>query len=136
MKRFVATLLFVATCSTFAVAQSNSKPVDLSLGWNYGYTDEGSGFANLNGWYGTVNWEASKQVGLAFEHESFWGDFEGQGANAHAWLAGATVKLRKGNVKVSPYVQPMVGATRSKSTGTVQWEPTLQLGVARILREG
>ena len=128
MRNFVAIALLVAAGSTIAVAQAPSKPVDVSLGWNYSYTDEGTGFASLNGWYGVVNWEATKRAGLALEHESLWGDFQHLGANQHVWLVGSTVKLREGNVKVSPFLQPMAGATRSKSTGTVLWEPTLQLG--------
>ena len=128
MRNFVAIASLLAAGSTVAVAQGPGKPIDVSLGWNYSYTDEGTGFADLNGWYGVVNWEAGKRAGVAFEHESFWGSFQGQGANQHVWLLGSTVKLREGNVRVSPYVQPMAGATRSKSTGSVEWEPTLQLG--------
>jgi hypothetical protein len=102
--------------------------VDVALAWNYGCLDEGDGFANLNGWYGSVNWEVTPQVGLTVEHESYWGGFHGRGANAHVWVGGVTVKLRKGDVKFSPFVQPMAGATRNESEGVVEWEPTVQIG--------
>lgn len=120
-------LLFILLAASFATASATSKPVDLTLGWTYGYSDEGTGHANLNGWYGSLNWEATQRVGIAFEHESFWGAFQGSGANQHVWLGGATFKLRKGNPKVSPFIQPMGGVTRSSSTGTVQNQPTFQL---------
>lgn len=130
--------LFIASimcCST--VAAQSKKPLDLSLGWNYAYNDQGNGFANLNGWYGTLNWEVAKRLGVSFEHESFWGPFQGAGANAHAYLGGLTVKLRKGNPKVSPFVQPMAGVTHSSSTGAVQDEGTFQLSAgAEITLKG
>jgi len=121
--RFASVLL--ACC---APVHGQSKPLDLSLGWTYGYSDQGNGFANLNGWYGTGTWEFSQRVGASIEHESFWGGFQGRGANQHVWLGGVTVKLRKGNPKVSPFVQPMGGATRSSSSGSIQQQPTFQLG--------
>ncbi len=117
----------IMCCSTLA-AQSKKKPLDVTLGWNYAYNDEGNGFANLNGWYGSLNWEVLSRMGITFEHESFWGAFQGGGANAHAYLGGVTVKLRKGSPKVSPFVQPMAGVTHSSSTGTVQEQGTFQLG--------
>jgi hypothetical protein len=118
-------LVLLAGC---ACARAESKPFDLSLGWSYSYTDAGNGFANLNGWYGTGTWEFSQRVGASVEHESFWGEFQGSGANQHVWLGGVTVKLRPGNPKVSPFVQPMAGVTHSSSSGTVQQQPTFQLG--------
>lgn len=125
MKKLLA-IAILAACSIRVPAQS--KPIDLSLGWNYGYSDEGTGFANLNGWYGTVNWEFSQRVGLSFEHESFWGQFQGAEANQHAWLGGVSVKLRGGNPKISPFLQPMGGVTRSSSSGSVEQQPTFQVG--------
>ncbi len=111
-----------------ASANAQSKPFDVSIGWNYSYTDEGGGFANLNGWYGTATWDFSQRVGASVEHESFWGGYQGSGANQHVWLGGVTVKLRKGNPRISPFVQPMAGATRSSSSSSVQQEPTFQFG--------
>src|ERR1700712_5867842 len=128
------TLILLVGC---ACVNAQSKPFDLSLGWTYGFTDEGNGFANLNGWYGTATWEFSKRVGASVEHESFWGGFQNRGANQHVWLGGVTVKLRKGNPKVSPFLQPMGGVTRSSSSGAVQEEPTFQLGAgADIILKG
>ena len=127
MRRAFLTLIAAPVLSARALAQSK-KPVDLSVGYSYAYSDEGNGFANLNGWYGSLSWEFSKRVAASFEHESFWGDFQGSGANQHVWLGGVTMKLRKGNPKVSPFIQPMGGDTRSNSSGSVQHEPTFQLG--------
>jgi hypothetical protein len=109
-------------------AQSK-KPVDVSLGWNYAYADQSTGFANLNGWYGTVNWEFSQRVGLAVQHQSFWGSFQGSEVNDHVWMAGATVKLRKKEGKVNPVLQMEAGSTRSSSQGQIQWEPTGQVAL-------
>lgn len=127
MNRFTGLLilLLAATLPTFA---QSKKPIDLTLGWTYAYSDQGNGFANLNGWYGTVNWEASSRIGIAVEHESFWGDFQNSGVNQHVWLGGVTLQLRgNSNAKVRPFVQPMAGATRSSSSGSVQQQPTFQL---------
>jgi hypothetical protein len=108
----------------FSFAQNKT---DLSLGWTFQASDQGTGFANLNGWYGTLTWEASQRVGVSFQHQDFWGGYLHSGVNQHVWLAGATVKLREGNPRVSPFVQPLAGGTRSSSSGTVQWEPTFQI---------
>jgi hypothetical protein len=127
-------LVLLAGC---AHARAQSKPVDLTLGWTYGYTDQGNGFANLNGWYGTATWEFSQRVGLTVEHESFWGGFQGGGVSQHVWLGGITVKLRPASAKISPFLQPMGGATRSSSAGTVQQQPTFQFaGGADITLKG
>jgi hypothetical protein len=125
-QRLRAFFLLAATCASAAAAQT-SKPLDLTLGYNYAYSDEGGGFANLNGWYGSLNWEYFKRVGLSVEHESFWGQYQGGGVNQHAWLGGVTWKLRPGNPKVSPFLQPMGGATRSSSASSVEQQPTFQL---------
>src|SRR6195952_1488909 len=117
------TLILLVGC---ACVNAQSKPFDLSLGWTYGFTDEGNGFANLNGWYGAATWEFSQRVGASLEHQSFWGGFQGGGVNQHVWLGGVTIKLRSGNPKISPFLQPMGGATRSSSSGTVQQQPTFQ----------
>lgn len=124
----VLACLCLALSLSAATAHAQSKPLDLSLGWNYGYTDEGNGFAHLNGWYGTATWEFGQRVGASIEHESFWGAFQGSGTNQHVWLGGISVKLRNGNPRVSPMVQAMGGATRSSASGTVQEQPTFQLG--------
>jgi hypothetical protein len=116
-------LVFVSCC----LAIGQSKPLDLSVGWSYNRADQGSGFANLNGWYGTLTWEATQRVGISFNHQSFWGEFHGSGVNQHVWLGGFTFKLRKGNPKVSPFIQPSGGVTRSSSSGSVEMQPTFQL---------
>jgi hypothetical protein len=89
-----------------ACANAQYKPFDLSVGWNYGYTDQGNGLANLNGWYGTGSWEFSPHVGASVEHESFWGALQGSRINQHLWLGGITVKLRRGNPKISLSCSP------------------------------
>ena len=126
MNRLLCLTALLAAATLPACAQSK-KPVDLALGWSYAYSDEGTGFANLNGWYGSANWEASSRIGIAFEHESFWGHFQGAGANQHVWLGGLTFQLRSGSPRVKPFLQPMGGVTRSSSSGSVQQEPTFQL---------
>lgn len=129
---------FVIVAAVFSLhADAQSKPVDLSLGWNYAYNDEGNGFADLNGWYGTLIWEVTKPVGLAFSHESFWGSFQETGTNQHVWLGGLSFKLRRGDHKVNPFLQPFGGVTRSSASGSVQDEPTFQLvGGADITLKG
>jgi hypothetical protein len=113
--------------ASFTAVAAQSHPLDLSLGWNYAHADQGNGFANLNGWYGTLIYEATQRVGLTFEHESFWGQYRGSGVNQHAWLGGITVKLRQGNPKFSPFLQPLGGVTRASSSGSIQDQPTFQL---------
>ena len=116
---------FLLASSGLAAAQA--KPTDLSLGWNYARADQGVGFANLNGWYGTLNWEVTPRVGLAFSHESYWGPFAGSGVNAHVYLGGVTLELRKGDPRCKPFVQPLGGVTRASGSGSIQEQPTFEL---------
>ena len=125
MKR--STLLFFPLLAGSFAIQAQSKPIDVSLGWNYAYADEGDGFANLNGWYGTVVWEATKRVGLAFTHESYWGGYERLGTNQHIYLGGISILLRPGDHKVNPFLQPFGGVTRASFSDSVQEQPTFEL---------
>lgn len=108
-------------------AEAQDKPIDLSLGWNHAYADQGNGFANIDGWYGTLNWEVTPRVGVAFSHESFWGAFAGSGVNEHVYLGGLTFELRKGSPRVKPFLQPFGGITRASASGAVQEQPTFEL---------
>lgn len=126
MKRYLLPgLLILATFAARTEAQS--KPLDLSIGWNYAFADQGNGFANLNGWYGTLNWEVTKRIGLAFSHESYWGSFAGSGVNQHVYLGGLTAELRKGDPRCKPFLQPLGGTTRASGSGSVQEQPTFEL---------
>ncbi|MGI4827362.1 MAG: hypothetical protein ACRYFU_04100 [Janthinobacterium lividum] len=118
-------ILLLAACDISSKAQS--KPLDLSLGWNYAYADQGTGFANLNGWYGTLNLEVTHRLGVAFSHESYWGGYAGSGTNVHVYLGGVTVELRKGDPRCKPFLQPLGGVTRASATGSIQEQPTFQL---------
>ena len=109
------------------VAKAQPKPVDLSIGWTFSHADQGNGYANLNGWYGTATWEESERLGFSFQHEDFWGSFHRLPMNQHAWLIGLTFTVRKGNPRINPFVQTFGGATRNSYAGNIQWEPTIQL---------
>ncbi len=113
---------------------AQSKPIDLSLGWNYAYNDEGDGFANLNGWYGTVVWEVTERVGLCVSHESYWGGYQRTGTNEHVWLGGVNFNLRRGDHRVNPFVQPFGGVTRASFAGVVEEQPTFELGAGADIR--
>jgi hypothetical protein len=119
---------FVLLGGIAAASAQSRKPVDVSFGWAYAYNDQGDGFASLNGWYGNVNFEQWSRVAVALNHQSYWGGFQGSEANAHVWLAGVSIKLREGNPRFQPFVSPLGGSTRSSSSGSVQWQPTFQLG--------
>lgn len=127
MKQLSTAFLFIS-CVLLAVPTfAQSKPVDLSLGWNYAHNNEGDGFSNLNGWYGTAVWEFSKRVGLAVSHESYWGAYARAGENEHVYLGGVSVKLRKGDPRIVPFVQPFGGVTRSSAIGSVHDQATFEL---------
>ena len=128
MRHLPVLLACAASVLLFSVpCRSQSKPVDVSLGWNYAHNNEGDGFSNLNGWYGTVVWEFSERVGLAFSHESYWGAYTHTGENEHVYLGGISLKLRKGDPRIMPFVQPFGGTTRSSVKGVVQEQPTFEL---------
>lgn len=109
-----------------ACAPSFAQKVDLTAGWTYEKSDQGNGYANLNGWYGSVSYNVLPRIGLSFEHESYWGGYSGSRTNQHVWLGGLTFKLANSEHKVVPFVQPMVGDTRS-SMGSIQHYFTFQL---------
>ncbi len=126
----LATLLL--TCALPAFGQH--KPVEVSLGYNYAYDDQGDGFAHTNGWYGTVNWAVFERVGFTVSHESYWGGYRGPAFNQHVYLGGLTFKLRKGEPRFNPFLQPLGGATRVSYAGTVEQQPTFELTAGADIR--
>lgn len=110
--------------SGISFAQSK---VDATIGWTYEKADQGQGYADLNGWYGSLSYNVKPHVGLTFEHQSLWGQFQRSGVNQHAWLGGVTLKLGDTNKKVVPFIQPLAGDTRSSSSGTIQHNFTFQV---------
>jgi hypothetical protein len=122
--RPLAAVILIILCGRVCSAASK---VDTTLGWGYGRADQGDGYADLNGWSGSVSYNVREHVGMTVEHQSFWGGYRGSALNQHAWLGGLTFKLRHPERKVVPFVQPMIGDTRSSSAGTVQHSLTVQL---------
>jgi hypothetical protein len=108
-------------------APTFAQKVDLSVGWSYTHADQTDGFANLNGWYGSASYNVMPRLGLTVEHESYWGDFNGNRMNNHVWLGGVTWKLANSERKVIPFLQPLAGDTRNSSAGSVQHNFTFQL---------
>ncbi len=120
----------------FCSAPSFAQKVDFSTGWTYEGADQTNGYANLNGWYGSLSYNVLPRMGLTFEHESFWGGYHGSSMNEHVWLGGVTWKLANSERKVIPFVQPLAGDTRS-SSGSIQNSFTFQLaGGADIKLKG
>ena len=113
---------------------AQEHPVELSLGWNYALDDQGDGFANANGWYGTLNWARFERVGFTISHESYWGGYRGVAFNQHVYLGGLTFKLRKGEPRFSPFVQPFGGDTRVSYAGAIENQPTFELAAGADIR--
>jgi len=112
---------------TVSSASSFAQKVDRSVGWSFTHSDQGSGFADLNGWYGSASYNVMPRLGLTVEHESYWGDFNRDRMNNHIWLGGVTWKLANSERKVIAFVQPLAGDTRNSSAGSVQHNFTFQL---------
>lgn len=129
-----AALLLFLTAFSVDAARCQSKPVELSLGWNYAYDDQGDGFANANGWYGTANWAVFNRVGVTFSHESYWGAYRGLALNQHVYLGGLTFKLRKKEHRFDPFLQPFGGVTRASYAGAIEHQPTFELAVGADIR--
>lgn len=114
--------------------RAQTKPIEVSLGWNYAFDDQGDGFANANGWYGTANWACYEQIGFTFSHESYWGGYRGAGLNQHVYLGGITWKPRHGEHRVNPFVQPFGGVTRASYGGFVEDQPTFELAAGADIK--
>lgn len=131
-------LPFLLAVACVALRQPNlaaqSHPVELSLGWNYALDGQGDGFANGNGWYGTLNWARFERIGLTVSHESYWGAYHGVAFNQHVYLAGLTFKLRKGEPRFSPFIQPFGGDTRVSTAGAIEHQPTFELAGGADIR--
>ena len=115
--------VLLAFCSA-AAAQSK---VDATAGWSYELANQGSGFANLNGWYGSLSYSVAQHLGVTVEHESYWGGFQNNSVNQHVWLGGVTWKLGSSEAKIQPFIQPLAGDTRNSSQGSIQHSFTFQL---------
>lgn len=108
------------------LAAAQSK-MEASVGWNFTHDDEGDGYTQLNGWYGSLSYNLTQHLGLTFEHESYWGAFKNISTNQHVWLGGVNWKLLSSEHKISPFVQPLTGDTRSSYAGTIQHAFTFQV---------
>lgn len=104
------------------------------MGWNYALDDQGDSFANVNGWYGTLNWPVFHRVGLAFSHESYWGAYQGADIGQHVYLLGTTFKLRRYEHKVNPFLQPFGGDTRVSYAGSIEDQPTFELAAGADIK--
>lgn len=104
-----------------------SQKASVTLGWTYEDDNQGNGFANLNGWYGSAAYSVASKLAVTFEHESYWGGFQGISTNQHVWLGGVTWKLATSEHRVIPFLQPVVGDTRSSYAGSIQNNFTFQL---------
>ena len=108
-------------------APAFAQKVDLAAGWSFTHSDQTTGFADLNGWYGSASYNVTQRLGLTVEHESYWGDFNGDRMNNHVWLGGVTWKFADSERRIIPFLQPLVGDTRNSSAGSVQHNFTFQL---------
>ena len=117
-----------------STAMAQTKPIDLSLGWNYADNNEGDGFASVNGWYGTLVWEVTRRVGLSFSHESYWGPYHRSGTNEHVYLGGLNINFRKEDHRFIPFVQPFGGVTRASGGGVVEEQPTFELAAGADIK--
>ena len=125
----------IAVLALSSVTASAQK-MDLSLGWDFQHSDQMTGYADMNGWYGSLSYNVLPRLGLTFEHQSLWGSFQGSGLNDHSWLGGVTVKLADSERRITPFIQPLVGDTRTSYAGSIQHSFTFQLagGVTVKLR--
>lgn len=126
--RFI--LIGILACG---IAAAQSK-LDVTAGWTYERADQGSGYANLNGWWGSVSYNVAQHLGLTFEHESYWGGYQGFSANQHVWLGGLTFKPGKSEGRITPFIQPLAGDTRSSQPGSIAHEFTFQLAAGFDLK--
>jgi hypothetical protein len=133
MRSFITAAVLTILSGPFCNAGSK---IDTTLGWAYGRADQGDGYADLNGWSGSVSYNVREHVGVTVEHQSFWGGYRGSALNQHAWLAGPTFKLRNPERKIIPFVQPLVGDTRSSSAGTIQHSFTVQVAAGVDIKIG
>lgn len=85
-------------------ARAQSK-VDLTLGWTYERAAQNPGYANLNGWFGSLSYNAVSHVGFTFEHESYWGAYNHESQNQHVWLGGLTIKPLSPDRKIGFFIQ-------------------------------
>ena len=105
-----------------------AQKLDASIGWDYEDSKQNTGTAVLNGWYGSLSYNVLPRLGLTVEHESYWGQSQGgQRTNDHAWLGGVTWNLLSSEHKIIPFIQPLVGTTRSSGSGEVDYDLTFQV---------
>jgi hypothetical protein len=56
-------------CAAIVLARAPSvrQKLDLTAGWSYEKSDEGNGYANLNGWHGALSYNVLPRIALSFE---------------------------------------------------------------------
>ena len=126
MTRFLLALaLFFATP---LMAQS-SKQFDVTLGYDYQNSDQGEGLrTNLNGWFGSAQFDFTKTFALTAEMDNYYGTFQEKPARQQNFVVGPQLTFGHEKAKAKPFVYLQGGDQRSSSAGNVEHAFNLQLG--------
>lgn len=124
MRKLTCVFLFLALFCGAAAAQSPVASV--IAGYNYSHSDQGSGYANLNGWFGQFSYTLTNLVSMNFEIDNYYGTFQGNSVNQHSYVAGPQFTFNSSG-KLQPFFNVEIGDQRNSSAGTVQHAFTAQV---------
>lgn len=109
MKKLAFVAMFLLGFAAFSVAQDD--PVaEVYLGYAYARCDtqEEDASCNLNGWNGSVSFNANKNVGIVMDFGGYYGTIEDSiDVNISSVMIGPKFTFRR--ERVTPFVQALVG---------------------------
>ena len=123
MKKSLCCILLFTCLSATATAQSPIASV--VAGYSFTHNDQGSGYANLNGWFGQASFTLTNMVSLNLETDNYYGSFQGSSVNQHSYVAGPQFTFNSSG-KLQPFVNVEAGDQRSSSAGSVSHAFTAQ----------
>ena len=124
MRKYAGFLLLIALLCATAAAQSPKASV--IAGYNFSHSDQGTGYADLNGWFTQASFTLTELISLNFEVDNYYGSFQGARVNQHSYVAGPQFTFNNSG-KVQPFVNVEIGDQRNSSAGTIEHAFTAQV---------
>lgn len=124
MRKVTCVFILIALFCGAAAAQSPVAAV--ITGYNFSHSDQGSGYANLNGWFGQFSYTLTDLVSMNFEVDNYYGRFQGSSVNQHSYVVGPQLTFNSAG-KVQPFFNVEIGDQRNSSARTVEHAFTAQV---------
>jgi hypothetical protein len=128
MLQAVVTSVVIGILGAWAIS-AQSHEIDFEAGYNYQNSDQGKGVrADLNGWFGSLQYDLNELVGITAEVDTYYGTSQGHYLRQQNYVIGPQFTFRSSESKLRPFVSVQAGDQRSSSVGAIGHAFDLQIG--------